>query len=83
MDRAPLLLVAARQEEVPEAPHWSPLGKRVSYRRVNGTGVLTWTNSGKAYALVADLPTLKRGCLLCHVDARRRELVRDLKLPAS
>lgn len=83
VDGEPLVLVAARQEEVPEAPRWSPLGKRVRHRRVGGTTLLTWTNSGKAYALVAAPRRVQRGCLLCHTDERRRALARDLALPGS
>ncbi len=81
VDGAPLVLVAAREDQVPDAPRWSPLGKRVRYRQVGATGLLTWTNSGKAYALASELPRVRSGCLLCHLDERRRELVRDLALP--
>ena len=83
VDGEPLVLVAARQEQVPEVPRWSPLGKRVRHRRVGDTSVLTWTNSGKAYALAAAAPRVQLGCLLCHTDERRRELARDLPLPGS
>ena len=83
VDRGPLVLVAARQEQVPEAPRWSPLGKKVRHRRIGETSVLTWTNSGKAYALVAEPQRVQRGCLLCHTDERRRELVEELALPSS
>jgi hypothetical protein len=82
VDGAPLVLVAARQGEVPEAPRWSLLGKRVRHREVEGIDLLTWTNSGEAYALAATT-RVESGCLLCHNDARRRRVVRHLALPGS
>jgi hypothetical protein len=81
VDGEPLVLVAAREAEVPDTPRWSLLGKRVRYRQVGGTRLLTWTNSGKAYALASELPAVQRGCLLCHTDERRREIVRGMGLP--
>ena len=82
VDGQPVVLVTARQRDVPDAPRWSLLGKQVHYRETAGPRVLTWSNSGKAYALVSGLPRLGLdGCLLCHADARRRELVRSLAAP--
>lgn len=83
VDGHPVLLVAARQDEVAGAPRWGLLGKRVLYREHRGAKLLTWTNSGKAYTLVSDLPGLgQRACLLCHTDERRRRLVAELRPPA-
>lgn len=79
VDGHPVLLIAAREETVPDAPRWGVFGKRVLYRRDGGAKLLTWTNSGKAYTLVSDLPELgQRACLICHTDAARRRLVRRL-----
>lgn len=79
IDGHPVLLIAAREEAVPDAPRWGLFGKRVLYRRDGGAKLLTWTNGGKAYTLISDLPELgQRACLICHTDAERRRLVRRL-----
>ena len=83
VDGVPVVLVTARQRDVPDAPRWSLGGKRVHHRDVAGAHLLTWSNSGKAYALVSELPRLGRdACLLCHADPRRRELIRSLAAPS-
>jgi hypothetical protein len=84
VDGQPVVLVTARQADVPDAPEWTWHGKRVRYRRVGEGGVLSWSNSGKAYALVSGLPHLGReACLLCHGDDARRRVIRSLEAPGT
>jgi anti-sigma factor RsiW len=85
IDGAALTLLVARQEEVTDAPRWGPFGKRIRFREEDGTHLLTWTNSGKAYALASASDgggAVQRGCLLCHAEGRRAEQARRLALPA-
>lgn len=81
VDSRPVTLLTARAKEVPASPHWGLFGKKVRYRLDprTGTKVLTWTNSGQAYALVSDLPQLgQQACLVCHTDSARRRAIETL-----
>lgn len=82
VDSRPVTLLLTKQENVPDAPRWNFLGKRVRYR-VEREGetlkLLSWTNSGNAYTLVSELPGLgQRACLVCHTDPARRRLIEGL-----
>jgi hypothetical protein len=81
VDSHPVTLLTARAKEVPASPPWGLFGKKVRYRLDprTGTKVLTWTNSGQAYALVSDLPQLgQQACLVCHTDPARRQVIQTL-----
>jgi anti-sigma factor RsiW len=53
-----------------------PLSKQITRRRDNGVDALTWTTGGQTYVLVSDLPGRgTQACLLCHADARFRQVV--------
>lgn len=80
IDGEPAVLVTARQDQVPDAPAWGLLGKRVHARTApGGAHLLTWSNSGKAYTLISKLPRRgERACLVCHADQRRRRLIESL-----
>ncbi len=69
-------LVVTKGPNVPEAPSWSPFGKRIWVRNAGGLTLLTWKNSGNAYTLVSDLPGVgENACFVCHTDPARRALI--------
>jgi hypothetical protein len=81
VDETPVTLLVAPGDRVPDAPRWSPLGKRVRWRVDSETGakLLSWTNSGQAYTLVSELPGGgQQACLVCHTDPKRRALIASL-----
>lgn len=82
VDGAPVTLLAARAADVPDNPRWRFLGKEIRHTvdPLTRAHLLSWTNSGKAYTLVSELPGPGvRACLLCHVDDPRRELIARLE----
>ena len=82
IDDLAVTLAVSKAADAPEAPHWSPLGKnvRTSVDPASGAHVLTWRNAGKAYTLVSELPAGGLdACLICHTDAARRDLVKELQ----
>jgi anti-sigma factor RsiW len=84
VDGAALTLLVARQDEAPDAPRWGRFGKRVHHRSENGTDLLTWTNSGKAYTLAAEGGArVQRGCLLCHAGGPLAAQASRLALPTA
>jgi anti-sigma factor RsiW len=85
VDGRPVTLLTTRAEDAPgRSPEWNAAGKRVRFRESGGRKLLTWTNSGQAYALVSDLPAYgQRSCLLCHTTPARREAIRGLEPSAA
>jgi anti-sigma factor RsiW len=71
-------LVVTKGPDVPEAPSWSPFGKRIWVRNAGGVTLLTWRNSGNAYTLVSELPGLgEKACFVCHTDPERRRVITE------
>ena len=51
-------------------------GKSVRSRTADGHRLLSWTNSGQSYVLVADLPgDGRRACFVCHTQPARRRVI--------
>jgi len=77
VDGEPVTLLVTKGETIPTAPEWTASDKRVSVRRGPGdVKMLTWRNSGNAYALVSKLPRLgERSCFVCHGSADRRKAI--------
>ena len=77
VDEQPVTLAVARAEDVPDgAPAWTLAGKSVRSRAAGGHRLLSWTNSGQSYVLVADLPgDGRRACFVCHTQPARRRVI--------
>jgi hypothetical protein len=77
VDGRPVTLAVARASERPDdMPAWTLAAKRIRSRAVSGHNLLSWTNDGQSYVLVADLPgDVRRGCFVCHTQPARRRVI--------
>jgi hypothetical protein len=82
IDGRPAVLLIADAGDVADRPEaWTLTGKTVRQHVDPATGVklLTWTNSGQLYTLASSLGGAGlEGCFVCHTDAKRRRLIREI-----
>lgn len=80
VDGHPVTLLTARLQDLADGPEAALFAKDVRYRKDASTGLktLTWGTAGQAYVMVSSLPRLgAEGCMVCHTDDQRRELIRN------
>ena len=82
IDGAPVTLMLAHENEVPDAPPPGWWSKRVAHRRDgNGVNTLTWTVGGGTYVLVSELEGYgQRACFICHTDERFQRPISAMSL---
>jgi hypothetical protein len=82
IDGAAAVLLTADEAAIADRPEaWKRAGKIVRHASdpLTRAKVLTWTSSGQVYTLVSVLPGLGlESCHICHTDAKRRRLIREI-----